>query len=137
MTRTMSLAGTTLVVERGECRPLLFLHPGEGLRPSVLGSVCWQPGTASSRPCTRATAAPRQFGGVPVTDFAHQLECNDLVKEARAIISDLVSPVRSEVRIRKGRLIRSSHWEAYGKRPLVRAHPRQSSCDSVQLGGQA
>ncbi len=34
MTRTMSLAGTTLeLVERGRGRPLLFLHPGEGLAP--------------------------------------------------------------------------------------------------------
>jgi len=34
MTRTMSLAGTTLeLVERGQGRPLLFLHPGEGLAP--------------------------------------------------------------------------------------------------------
>jgi len=32
MTRTMSLAGTTLeLVERGQGRPLLFLHPGKGL----------------------------------------------------------------------------------------------------------
>ena len=34
MTRTMSLAGTTLeLVERGHGCPLLFLHPGEGLAP--------------------------------------------------------------------------------------------------------
>jgi pimeloyl-ACP methyl ester carboxylesterase len=34
MTKTMSLAGTTLeLVERGQGRPLLFLHPGEGLAP--------------------------------------------------------------------------------------------------------
>ena len=34
MTRTISLAGTTLeVVERGEGRSLLFLHAGEGLAP--------------------------------------------------------------------------------------------------------
>src|SRR5437879_3205640 len=34
MTRTMSLAGTTLeLAERGHGRPLLFLHPGEGLVP--------------------------------------------------------------------------------------------------------
>ena len=34
MTKTISLAGTTLeFVERGEGRPLLFLHPGEGLAP--------------------------------------------------------------------------------------------------------
>ena len=34
MTKTMSIAGTTLeAVERGEGRPLLFLHAGEGLAP--------------------------------------------------------------------------------------------------------
>jgi pimeloyl-ACP methyl ester carboxylesterase len=34
MTKTMSIAGTTLeLVERGHGRPLLFLHPGEGLAP--------------------------------------------------------------------------------------------------------
>jgi len=34
MTETMSLAGTRLeVVERGQGRPLLFLHAGEGLAP--------------------------------------------------------------------------------------------------------
>ena len=32
MTKTVSLAGTTLeIVERGQGRPLLFLHAGEGL----------------------------------------------------------------------------------------------------------
>jgi pimeloyl-ACP methyl ester carboxylesterase len=34
MTKTMSIAGATLeLVERGHGRPLLFLHPGEGLAP--------------------------------------------------------------------------------------------------------
>src|SRR3954454_1579118 len=34
MTRTISLAGTSLkLVERGQGRPLLFLHAGEGLAP--------------------------------------------------------------------------------------------------------
>jgi pimeloyl-ACP methyl ester carboxylesterase len=34
MTKTMSIAGTTLeLVECGHGRPLLFLHPGEGLAP--------------------------------------------------------------------------------------------------------
>jgi hypothetical protein len=34
MTKTISVAGTTLeLVERGEGRPLLFLHAGEGLAP--------------------------------------------------------------------------------------------------------
>ena len=37
MTRTMSLAGTTLeLVERGHGRSLLFFHPGEGLAPKRL-----------------------------------------------------------------------------------------------------
>src|SRR3954451_9585664 len=34
MTRTIALAGTPLeLVERGQGRPLLFLHAGEGLAP--------------------------------------------------------------------------------------------------------
>src|ERR1700747_2439522 len=34
MTKTTSIAGTTLeLVERGDGRPLLFLHAGEGLAP--------------------------------------------------------------------------------------------------------
>jgi pimeloyl-ACP methyl ester carboxylesterase len=34
MTRTISLAGTTLeLIERGQGRSLLFLHAGEGLAP--------------------------------------------------------------------------------------------------------
>ena len=34
MTRTLSVAGMTLeMLERGQGRPLLFLHPGEGLAP--------------------------------------------------------------------------------------------------------
>ena len=34
MTKTMAIAGTTLeLAERGHGRPLLFLHPGEGLAP--------------------------------------------------------------------------------------------------------
>jgi hypothetical protein len=34
MTRTISLAGTTLeLIERGQRRSLLFLHAGEGLAP--------------------------------------------------------------------------------------------------------
>src|SRR6266436_5697785 len=36
MARTLSIAGTTLeLVERGEGRPLLFLHAGEGLMPEL------------------------------------------------------------------------------------------------------
>jgi two-component system CheB/CheR fusion protein len=40
--------------------------------------------------------------GRPITDFAHQLEYDDLVKDARAVIADL-TPVRREVHSRKGR----------------------------------
>jgi two-component system CheB/CheR fusion protein len=40
--------------------------------------------------------------GRPITDFAHQLEYDNLVKDARAVIAEL-TPVRREVRSRKGR----------------------------------
>jgi two-component system CheB/CheR fusion protein len=40
--------------------------------------------------------------GRPITDFTHQLEYNDLVKDARAVIADLV-PTRREVRSRDSR----------------------------------
>jgi len=40
--------------------------------------------------------------GRPITDFAHQLEYEALVKDARSVIADLV-PVRREVRSRQGR----------------------------------
>jgi len=40
--------------------------------------------------------------GRSITDFAHQLEYNELVRDARAVLADL-SPVRREVRSRNGR----------------------------------
>jgi two-component system CheB/CheR fusion protein len=40
--------------------------------------------------------------GRPITDFAHQLEYDDLIKDARAVLSDL-APVRKEIRSRLGR----------------------------------
>src|SRR5262249_55598073 len=40
--------------------------------------------------------------GRPITDFAHRLEYDDLVKDARAVISNL-TPLRREIRSRKGR----------------------------------
>jgi two-component system, chemotaxis family, CheB/CheR fusion protein len=40
--------------------------------------------------------------GRPITDFAHQLEYDDLVKDARMVIANL-TPVRREVRSRKER----------------------------------
>jgi two-component system CheB/CheR fusion protein len=40
--------------------------------------------------------------GRPITDFAHQLEYPDLIKDARAILSDL-APVKREIHSRSGR----------------------------------
>ena len=40
--------------------------------------------------------------GRPITDFAHQLEYDDLVKDARAVLADL-APIRREIRSRTGR----------------------------------
>jgi two-component system CheB/CheR fusion protein len=40
--------------------------------------------------------------GRPITDFAHQLEYEDLVKDARAVLADL-TPIRRELRSRNGR----------------------------------
>jgi two-component system CheB/CheR fusion protein len=40
--------------------------------------------------------------GRPISDFAHQLEYNELVKDTRAVIADL-TPVRREIRSPKGR----------------------------------
>src|SRR5215468_7189082 len=40
--------------------------------------------------------------GRPITDFAHQLEYEDLVKDARTVLADL-TPIRREIRSRNGR----------------------------------
>jgi two-component system CheB/CheR fusion protein len=40
--------------------------------------------------------------GRPITDFAHQLEYDELVRDARTVLADL-TPIRREVRSRKGR----------------------------------
>jgi two-component system CheB/CheR fusion protein len=40
--------------------------------------------------------------GRPITDFSHQLEYNDLIKDARTVLGNL-TPLRREVRSRKGR----------------------------------
>jgi two-component system, chemotaxis family, CheB/CheR fusion protein len=40
--------------------------------------------------------------GRPITDFAHQLEYNELVRDARAVLADL-TPIRREVHSRDGR----------------------------------
>jgi two-component system CheB/CheR fusion protein len=42
--------------------------------------------------------------GRPITDFAHQLEYDGLVKDARAVLSDL-TPIRHEIRSRNGRWV--------------------------------
>jgi two-component system CheB/CheR fusion protein len=40
--------------------------------------------------------------GRPVTDFAHQLEYDDLIKDARTVLADL-APIRREVKSRNGK----------------------------------
>jgi two-component system CheB/CheR fusion protein len=40
--------------------------------------------------------------GRPITDFAHQLQDDDLIKDARAVLTDL-APVRREVKSRAGK----------------------------------
>jgi two-component system CheB/CheR fusion protein len=40
--------------------------------------------------------------GRPITDFAHQLEYGDLIKDARTVLSDL-APIRRELKSRNGR----------------------------------
>jgi two-component system CheB/CheR fusion protein len=40
--------------------------------------------------------------GRPITDFAHQLEYNELIKDARTVLADL-TPIRREVHSRDGR----------------------------------
>jgi two-component system CheB/CheR fusion protein len=40
--------------------------------------------------------------GRPITDFAHQLEYDDLIKDARAVLTEL-APIRREVKSRAGR----------------------------------
>lgn len=40
--------------------------------------------------------------GRPITDFAHQLEYEDLIKDARAVLADHL-PIRHEIRSRNGR----------------------------------
>jgi two-component system CheB/CheR fusion protein len=40
--------------------------------------------------------------GRPITDFAHQLEYDDMIKDARAVLADL-TPIRREVKGRSGK----------------------------------
>src|SRR5262245_39926330 len=40
--------------------------------------------------------------GRPITDFAHQLEYDDLMKDVRTVLSDL-APIRREVKSRAGK----------------------------------
>ena len=55
-----------------------------------------------TEPVTELFSITPSDEGRPITDFAHQLEYDDLVKDVRAVIAHLV-PVRREVRSRKGR----------------------------------
>jgi two-component system CheB/CheR fusion protein len=48
--------------------------------------------------------------GRPITDFAHQLEYDELIRDARAVLSDL-APIRREIRSRNG------HWYDVRFRP--------------------
>ena len=48
--------------------------------------------------------------GRPITDFAHQLEYDDLIEDARGVISDLV-PIRREIHSR------DNHWYNLQLRP--------------------
>lgn len=51
---------------------------------------------------TRLFSVTPSDEGRPITDFAHQLEYVDLVKDARAVLSDL-APIRREIRSQDGR----------------------------------
>jgi two-component system CheB/CheR fusion protein len=55
--------------------------------------------------------------GRPITDFAHQLEYQDLVKDARAVLADL-TPIRREIRSRNGR------WYDMRVRPYRTVHDK-------------
>jgi two-component system, chemotaxis family, CheB/CheR fusion protein len=52
-------------------------------------------------PVTELFSITQADEGRPITDFTHQLEYNDLVKDARSVLSDL-APIRREVRSRNG-----------------------------------
>ena len=78
MTKTMSIAGTTLELEeRGDGRPLLFLHAGEGLAPErpwleLLSRdfqviAPWHPGYGNS---------PLIDGSGSVDDLAYEADVN-------------------------------------------------------------
>ena len=60
MSRHVIISGVDLEVEeKGQGRPILFLHPGEGLQPTAHGSTNWRNTTASSRRIIPALAVPR------------------------------------------------------------------------------
>jgi two-component system CheB/CheR fusion protein len=55
-----------------------------------------------TEPVTELFSITQTDEGRPITDFAHRLEYEDLVKDARDVLADL-APVRREVRSRSGR----------------------------------
>jgi two-component system CheB/CheR fusion protein len=63
-----------------------------------------------TEPVTDLFSITQTDEGRPITDFAHRLEYDDLVKDARSVLSDL-APLRREVRDRSG------HWYDMRLRP--------------------
>jgi two-component system CheB/CheR fusion protein len=51
---------------------------------------------------TELFSITRTDEGRPITDFAHQLQYDDLIKDARAVLADL-APIRREVKSRTGK----------------------------------
>jgi two-component system, chemotaxis family, CheB/CheR fusion protein len=62
--------------------------------------------------------------GRPITDFAHRLEYEDLIRDTRAVLADLV-PVRREVRSRTDR------WYDMRIRPIERSMTRSAVSSSL------
>ena len=70
-----------------------------------IGTLFLDPGLRIKRFTERVTelfSITEPDEGRPITDFAHRLEYEDLVKDARAVLADL-APVRREIRSRTGR----------------------------------
>jgi two-component system CheB/CheR fusion protein len=75
------------------------------LAATEIGTLFLDPGLRIKRFTDRVTelfSLTPLDEGRPITDFAHQLEYNDLVKDARAVLADL-TPIRHEVRSRADR----------------------------------
>jgi two-component system CheB/CheR fusion protein len=69
-----------------------------------IGTLFLDPGLRIKRFTNRATelfSITPTDEGRPITDFAHQLEYDELIKDARAVLADL-APIRREVKSRNG-----------------------------------